>query len=209
MYRFSRLLPMNHCLSPAAHLPADVAAPGRQVWINARGIGGKAPNATVSDAAGRPIKLGDLWAQGPLVLIFHPGESRSYAARQLRRWKDYEDTLVQLGATVAVACLQDPDSTLKAITPTGSRFVVLQDTNLYATSGFGIAAPLLPELARLYESFGVSCVDCGNGRWILPTPATYLIDQDGSIVFANLATDQEHVHPEELVAIIQGLRSAW
>jgi peroxiredoxin len=158
------------------------------------------------DLAGAPVKLGDLWAQGPLVVLFHPGSSDS-CALQLRKWKELEDALLQLGAKVAVVCLQDPDGPLQTSAATSSPVEVLRDTNMYAAYGFGVAVPLLPEVVDLCKSIGADAsVLGGTGRSVLATPATYLIEQDGRIVFADLAADLGSVEPEDVVAMIHALR---
>jgi peroxiredoxin len=34
------------------------------------GVGDPAPDVTVADATGAPVRLADLWRAGPLVLVF-------------------------------------------------------------------------------------------------------------------------------------------
>lgn len=172
------------------------------IWENACRTGDKAPNVTLPDLAGAPHSLGNFWAKGPLVLIIHPGRSCGYCALQLRKWRAYRHAMVQLGATVAVVCLQDPDGPLDAVAES-----TLRDTDMHAAYAFGIAVPLPREGAGLYTSIGLGVpVQNGSGQWVLPTAATYLVDQDGRILFAHLAADQGHAEPRDLVAVIHGLR---
>lgn len=180
--------------------------PSGDVWDAALACGDKAPNVVLSGLDGRPVSLGDLWTRGPLVLLFHPGEACGYCMRQIRKWKLVEDELLALGATVAVACLQDPGSAIASMARESGALTGLRDTTLRAACGFGIAVPLPADLARVYTSVGIGAFlpDAGE-RGIFPTAATYLIDRDGRIAFAHLAADLGQVDVQDLLAIVERL----
>ena len=147
-------------------------------WEGALCCGDKAPNVTVSHLGGAPVKLGDLWAKGPLVLLFHPGDRSGYGARQTRDWLPLEAELLRLGASVAVAWLRDPGHAIEAVTQGSPVFANLRDEDLRAAFAFGIAVAM---------------------------PATYLIGRDGRIVCADLAADTGQAEPADFVSVIERL----
>ncbi|MGJ0223587.1 hypothetical protein ACQUZK_09320, partial [Streptococcus pyogenes] len=114
--------------------------------------------------------------------------------------------LLQLDATVAVTCLQEPESAIASMARSGGALTGLRDTTLRAACGFGIAVPLPADLARVYTSVGIGAFlpDAGE-HGIFPTAATYVIDRDGRIAFAHLAADLGPLDVQDLLAIVQRL----
>jgi len=66
------------------------------------------------------------------------------------------------------------------------------------------------ELIELYSQVGNALpVLNGNGRWVLPVPATYVIDRQGRIAFAHIEADyRERSEPRDLLAAVAELRTA-
>lgn len=59
-----------------------------------------APDCTLRDATGQPVSLSSLWAQGPLLLVFYPGDETPVCTAQLceyrDRWADFTAAGVQV-----------------------------------------------------------------------------------------------------------------
>ena len=66
------------------------------------------------------------------------------------------------------------------------------------------------ELIELYSQVGNALhMLNGNGRWVLPVPATYVIDRQGRIAFAHIEADyRERSEPRDLLAAVAELRTA-
>jgi peroxiredoxin Q/BCP len=62
--------------------------------------GAQAPDATLQDDLGQPVTLSSLWAKGPLLLVFYPGDETPVCTAQLceyrDRWQDFAAAGVQL-----------------------------------------------------------------------------------------------------------------
>jgi hypothetical protein len=69
-----------------------------------------------------------------------------------------------------------------------------------AALAFGVAFEMPPELVDLYSRAGNDLpVLNGNGRWVLPVPATYVIDREGRIVYAHIEADyRERAEPDDI-----------
>jgi peroxiredoxin len=86
-------------------------------------------------------------------------------------------------------------------------FQVLSDSDLAAAHGFGIAFTLPPELVELYSSVGNNLPQLnGNGQWVLPVPATFVIDKSGVIQFAHVEADyRERAEPADVLSAVRSL----
>ncbi|MBJ2154697.1 peroxiredoxin-like family protein [Variovorax sp. IB41] len=172
--------------------------------------GSKAPDVTLPDALGRPVRLGDLWKDGPLVVSFYRGGWCPYCNTELRALQERLGELHGLGAKLVAISPQTPDHSMSTSRKNALAFPVLSDSDLEAAHGFGIGTTLAPELVDLYGAGGVNLpVLNGNGQWVLPVPATFVIDEAGVIRFAHVDVDyRERADLDEVVAAIGRARLA-
>jgi peroxiredoxin len=178
----------------------------RATGIEARAlqVGAQAPELTLPDALDRQVRLADLWRQGPLVLIFYRGGWCPYCNLELRAWQQHLAALNSIGGQLVAVSPQTPDNSLSTAEKNELAFPVLSDSALQAATAFGVAFEMPPELIELYSSVGNDLpVLNGNGRWVLPVPATYVIDRDGRIVFAHVEADyRERAEPRDVLAAV-------
>lgn len=189
---------------------SDTAAILRATGVceRAKREGDLAPDVNLPDASGAPVKLSDLWQGGPLVVIFYRGGWCSYCNLQLHAWQQHASELKRLGTALVAISPQTPDHSLDTIERNALAYTVLSDSGLDAANGFGIAFTLPPELIDLYASAGTDIpVLNGNAQWVLPIPATYVIDRTGRIRFAHIEMDyRERIDPQSVIAIIEGAK---
>jgi len=200
-----------------SHLTADASAEAvhsflidlRATGVQERAlrVGDRAPNVTLPDALGRPVRLADLWARGPLVVSFYRGGWCPYCTSELRAWQQRLGELDALGATLVAISPQTPDNSLTTAQKNALAFGVLSDSNLEAANGFEVATTLAPELVDLYGVGGANLpVLNGNGHWVLPVPATFVIDTEGVIQFAHVDVDyRERAEPDDVLDAVQRL----
>jgi len=174
-------------------------------------VGAQAPDLTLPDALGRPVRLATLWQRGPLVLVFYRGGWCPYCNLALRAWQQQLPALRHLGAELAAVSPQTPDNALTTVEKQALAFPVLSDSGLQAATAFGIGFELPPELIALYGSVGNDLPQLnGNGRWVLPLPATYVVGRDGRIVFAHVEADyRQRAEPADVLAAVAAARDAW
>lgn len=153
-------------------------------------VGAAAPDLTLPDATGNPVRLSDLWATGPLVVVFYRGGWCPYCNLELRAWQQQLDALRTRGARLVAISPQTPDNSLSTAEKNALAFPVLSDSTLAAAEAFGVAFELPPELVDLYGRVGNDLpTQNGNGQWVLPVPATYVLRSDGRIVWAHIESD--------------------
>ena len=156
----------------------------------ALGLGSVLPALSLPDANGKPVDLRALNASGPLVIVFYRGGWCPYCNLELREWQRLLPQLRALGATLVAISPQTPDNSLSTSEKNELAFPVLSDGRLAAAHAFGIAFTLSAELVALYSQVGNDLPTLnGNGQWVLPLPATYVIDRDGVISYAHVQAD--------------------
>lgn len=187
---------------------ADLRATG--IESQALQIGAQVPALTLPDALNQPVSLSSLWQRGPLVLIFYRGGWCPYCNLELRAWQQQLSELRRLGAQLVAVSPQTPDNSLSTAEKNELAFPVLSDSALEAATAFGVAFEMPPELIELYSRVGNDLpVLNGNGRWVLPVPATYVIDRNGRVAFAHVEADyRERAEPGTVLAAVAELQSA-
>ncbi len=180
------------------------------IELSAKRVGDSAPNATLPNAKGELINLENLWKSGPLVAIFYRGAWCPYCNLELRAWQKHIAELRKLGATLVAISPQTPDNSMSTAEKNELEFSVLSDSAMEAARGFGIEFTLPPELVDLYGSVGNNLPELnGNGQWVLPIPATFVIDQSGTIQFAHLEADYRiRAEPAEVISLVRLLVSS-
>jgi peroxiredoxin len=181
---------------------ADLRATG--IESQALQVGDLAPDLTLPDALNQPVRLSTLWQRGPLVLIFYRGGWCPYCNLELRAWQQQLSALQHLGAQLVAVSPQTPDNSLSTAEKNELAFPVLSDSALQAATAFGVGFEMPQELINLYSSVGNDLpVLNGNGRWVLPLPATYVIDQNGRITYAHIEADyRERAEPGDVLAAV-------
>ena len=151
--------------------------------------------------------LKDLLAAGPVVLSFYRGGWRPYCNLELRALQPALPEITRLGATLVAVSPQTPDESLSTAEKNALAFPVLSDAGSATAKSFGIAYDLAEELRPIYARFGHALPDKnGDESWVLPIPATYVIDTDGTIALAFVDVDyRNRLEPAEILTALQSL----
>jgi peroxiredoxin len=170
-------------------------------------VGQAAPGLTLPNALSKPIALASLWAQGPLIVVFYRGGWCPYCNLELRAWQALLPQLNSLGAQIVAISPQLPDNSLSTAEKNALAFEVLSDSALSAANGFGLAFEMPESLIQVYQTVGHDLPNVnGNGRWVLPVPATYLIDRQGIIQYAHIDADyRTRAEPDDIIEQIKKL----
>ena len=85
-------------------------------------------------------------------------------------------------------------------------FPVLQDNHNEVARKFGLIFRLPEELRGVYRKIGVDLEKYnGDASWELPMPGSYIIGQDGLIIYASVDPDYTvRPEPDEIILAIKG-----
>jgi len=183
----------------------DLSASG--ILDRALKAGDRAPHFTLPDSKGGIISLVGALRHGPVVLSFYRGGWCPYCNLELHALQAALPDFAALGATLIAISPQTPDESLSTAEKNALAFAVLSDTGSATTRAFGIAFNLAEALRPIYAQFGQALPDRnGDDSWVLPLPATYVIDRDGTIAFAYVDADyRNRLEPATITATLAAL----
>ncbi|MGI4757359.1 MAG: peroxiredoxin family protein [Janthinobacterium lividum] len=175
-------------------------------------VGSPAPEFSLPDAiSGKQIRASDLLALGPVIVNFFRGRWDPYCVTELEVWRDLYPRIRQRGALLVAISPETLRQSDFAVQQHGIPFPVLQDVNCLLAEQFGIAFPVSPAMQQYYRSILVNIPFINSGKnvmapaddavWKLPVPATFVIDQQGTVRFAEGHADfRVRPEPEDVLA---------
>jgi peroxiredoxin len=168
-------------------------------------VGDRAPDFTLPDQLGRQVSLAGELEQGPVVLIFYRGEWCPYCNTMLRTYGLRAADFSQRGARLVAVSPQTPDNSLTMAEKHSLGFPVLSDEGGEVIGTYGLKYDVASR--EVYETAGVDLAKYnGSGGWILPAPATFVIDREGTVRFASVNGDYtERAEPDEALAALNSL----
>ncbi|MEV4555424.1 peroxiredoxin-like family protein [Kitasatospora sp. NPDC049285] len=169
--------------------------------------GDRAPGFALSSATGRQVELAELLADGPVVLTFYRGAWCPYCNIALRSLQQHHEEIVARGARLVAVSPQTPDESLTLREKAELGFEVLSDLGSDTAKQYGLAFDLPDDLAALYQRIGIDLHRSNGGHpRTLPIPATYVIDQAGTVRWAFVDTDYtRRAEPADILAALDGL----
>jgi peroxiredoxin len=187
---------------------ADMELAASGIAQRAIKAGDRAPDFRLPDARGGHVRLRDLLAKGPVVVCFYRGGWCPYCNLELHALQNALPEIQQLGAQLVAISPQTPDESLSTAEKNELAFAVLSDAGSATAKAYGIAFDLADELRPIYARFGHALPDKnGDDSWVLPIPATYVLDTNGVIVLAFVDVDyRNRLEPAEIVAALEALR---
>jgi peroxiredoxin len=190
-----------------AMVRADMELAASGIAQRALKAGDRAPDFRLPDARGGYVRLNGLLAGGPVVLSFYRGGWCPYCNLELRALQQALPEITRLGATLVAVSPQTPDESLSTAEKNALAFPVLSDAGSATARSFGIAYDLAEELRPIYTRFGHALPDKnGDESWVLPIPATWVIDTDGTIALAWVDVDyRNRLEPADILAALQSL----
>ncbi|MGH8916465.1 MAG: peroxiredoxin-like family protein [Acidimicrobiia bacterium] len=171
------------------------------------GEGDVAPDFELPDATGEAVRLSDVLSRGPVVLSFYRGQWCPFCSLELRGLQRALKEIEAAGATLVAVTPNRPDVTGITVEEMKLEFPVLSDHDNVVAKRFNLVYEMTPENTEVYREIGRDIGELnGTGKWELPIPATYVIDQDRMIryAFADL-NHRRRAEPSEVAAVAAGL----
>jgi len=142
------------------------------------------------------VKSADLLALGPVILNFFRGRWCPYCVTELETWRDLYPAVRERGALIAAI---SPQTIRQSDFMQGQHdipFPLLNDDGCQYAEQFGLVYTIPQYHQQHYRSVLVNLPFVnGDQSWKLILPATYVVDIDGTILFAEAHADFR-VRPE-------------
>lgn len=167
-----------------------------------------APDFSLPNAFGQQVRLSDILAEGPVVLTFYRGGWCPYCNLQLRGLKETQPFFEQEGARLVAVTPQEPDKSREQVEKDGYPFEILSDLDDQVMAAYGLLFQVPADLSEVYKQrLSLDLAEYnGDGRYVLPVPATFVIDRSGVIRAAFVDVDyRKRVEPAAIVAALQEL----
>lgn len=168
-------------------------------------VGDRAPAIVLVNAKGQTVDVNTLLKKGPVVVTFYRGGWCPYCNLELRAFQELLPKIIAAGASVVAISPEKPDDTLSTSEKNALTFEVLSDIGQKVGRAFGLVYEFTEELKSAYEEFGHDIPSRNGipGEWALPVAATYVIDRDGSIVYAYTGVDyRERADPRDILDVL-------
>ncbi|HVJ90502.1 MAG TPA: peroxiredoxin [Labilithrix sp.] len=154
--------------------------------MSAIDVGDKVPSFTLPDQDGKPFRLEDVLAKGPLVLFFYPKDGTPVCTAEACSFRDASGDFLSAGAVVAGVSSDDVASHRRFADQNKLDYPLLSD----------VGGALRKKLGVPRSMFGLA-----EGR------VTYVIDRDGILRhrFESMLGASKHVN--EALATVRSLGS--
>ncbi len=188
-------------------LVRDLAASG--LTASSLKIGDRLPDFELPNVEGRLITSDELLQKGLLVISFFRGGWCPYCTLELNALQQSLPEIERLGATL-VAITPDTGAALASAKRKNKlAYDVLSDVDNGVGLTFGIIFRVPEAIRALYRGLGIDLgARHGNNtdEWLLPLPATYIVDRGGIIRHAQLDPDfKRRMEPAEIVRVVGDL----
>lgn len=201
--RSSPLTPEDRAVMQRAAEDLAIALPDPGIQV-----GERAPEFALPNARGETVSLKQLLRQGPVVLTFYRGAWCPYCNLELKALRDTLPHIRGYGASLVAITPQTPDRSLKQVEEDGYPFEILSDLDNRVMQAYRLYFQVPEELNRLYQQkLGLDLAEYnGEGRYGLPVPGTFVIDQTGVVRAAFADTDYtRRMEPQAILDALAGL----
>jgi peroxiredoxin len=169
--------------------------------------GDRIPEFLLPNAEGRLVSSAELFAKAPLVLNFYRGVWCPYCSAELNALAEATPRLRAAGATVVAITAETGGVALKTKKERNLDFEILCDVDNGVAMECGLMFRIPDDIQIAYRKFNVHMPKIyGNDSWMIPIPATYVVDKDRVIAHAYVNVDyRDRCDPESLVEVVAKL----
>jgi peroxiredoxin len=189
----------------AVHARAVAELKQQSLAANILPVGSKISEFQLQDHDGKSVSSSELLAHGRLVLCFIRGRWCPFCVGQMEAMNLILPEIEQADATLAAVSPQTVQQSFFMRDQHRLRFPLLSDGGNNVARQFGLTHRVPDEQRDVYRRAFVNLPFVnGDEAWELPIPATYIVDRDGSVLFASANEDYtERPEPAEIVATLR------
>lgn len=188
----------------AIHARAIAELKQRRLADNILLVGAKIPEFQLPDQNGNNISSKELLTRGCLVLCFIRGRWCPFCVAQMEAMNAILPEIEKAGAFLVAISPQTVKQSYFMHDQHKLRFPLPSDSGNNVARQFGLTYRVSEEQQVLYKRTFVNLPFVnGDDNWELPIPATFVIDRDGTILYASGDEDYtERPEPMEIVRVL-------
>jgi peroxiredoxin len=168
-------------------------------------VGDRAPAIVLENTKGATVDVGTLLKKGPVIMTFYRGGWCPYCNLELKAYQEILPQIVAAGASLVAISPEKPDDTVSTAEKNALTFEVLNDVGQKVGRAFGLVYEFTEELKSAYHGFNLDIPGRNGtpGEWALPVSATYVVDRDGTIVYACTDADyRDRADPRDVLKVL-------
>jgi len=188
----------------AIHARAVAELKQKLLAANILPVGAKIPEFQLQDHDGKIISSSDLLSKGCLVLCFIRGRWCPFCVAQMEAMNLVLPEIERAGVTLAAISPQTVQQSFFMRDQHKLRFPLLSDAGNIVARQLGLTYRIPDDQKAVYQRAFVNLPFVnGDASWELPIPATYIIDRDGTVLYASANEDYtERPEPEDIVRFL-------
>lgn len=148
-------------------------------------IGDKAPLFSLKDNKGKTVDLKSiLKGNQSVVLFFYRGQWCPHCNKHIKNLQDSLQLLTAKGAYIIGVSPETSTGIDQTVNKTKASFSIISDRDYKVMKAYNVNYVMEPGLADRYKKGGLD-IALANGQtdYVLPVPATYIIDKSGKIKY--------------------------
>jgi peroxiredoxin len=167
-------------------------------------VGSETPAFELKDHNGKTVSSADLLNKGLLVICFFRGRWCPFCVGQLEAMNLLVAQIVQAGASIVAISPQTVQQSFFMVDQHKLRFPLLSDAGNQVARQFGLVYRVPDEQQDIYRRSFVNLPFANaDSSWELPIPATFIVDRDGTVLYAS--ADEDYTQRAEPLEILQQL----
>ncbi|MES9875878.1 MAG: peroxiredoxin-like family protein [Candidatus Sedimenticola sp. PURPLELP] len=179
---------------------------GAGIESRALRVGDTMPDFELPNQHGESRRLSRYLAESPVVLNVYRGGWCPYCNMEMKALHDVLPEIKARGARLIGLTPETPDKAMTTAENNGIDIDILSDEANRVARQMGLVFELPQALRPIYQKIGIDIPAYnGDDSFMLPVPATYIIGQDGVILYDFVNADYTlRLEPSEIVAILTG-----
>ena len=164
-------------------------------------VGAKARMFELKNQSDGMVRSSDLLAKGRLVICFFRGRWCPFCVGQMEAMNAFLPQIEQARASLIAISPQTVKQSFFMADQHGLRFPLLSDAGNEIARQFGLVYRVPDDQQAIYRRVFINLPFVnGDDSWELPIPATYILERDGTVVYAFANPDYtERPEPTEIV----------
>ncbi len=189
----------------AVHAATITALKQQRLAANIFLVGAKIPEFQLQDHNNKTVSSSDLLATARLVLCFFRGRWCPFCVAHMEAMSLILPEIAEAGATLVAISPQTVQQSFFMRDQHKLRLPLLSDPGNKVAKQFGLTYRVPDEQKAIYQRAFVNLPFVnGDDSWQLPIPATYIIDRDGTMLYASANEDYtERPEPEEIIRLLR------
>ncbi len=202
--------PKTDTPAPAsAPVPGEPAKASGAAWVPGVPVGFKLPDISTIQIRGAESKLSINYKNRPSVVIFYRGGWCPYCVDSLKLWSINYDAVRQAGANLVAISPEKIVNLLEVQKKHNLAMPLVTDYDGQAAKAFNVNFTLDAETQANYVKAGLNLVErSSRGTWELPVPGTFVVDTDGTVLWAHADKDYtKRASPKEVIDFLKARKA--